>query len=217
MVLNAVGPPAGLLLGTWTVTAGSTLVRVSTDALGTTEPSSSAIARRFSPVRAGQTNVPVLYAGADLGCALGETVFHDLDDNSAVPQEVLRSDLLTLRAGTLTLLRDVVVGDLRDPALAYYGVHRTQVTATSVADHAVTQRWAQHAWDAGVVDGLVWNSRRSPDRLAYLLFMPAKGARGVRRRRDVDASGPPLPLFDGVGLGEVMTAASARNVTLVIS
>ena len=43
-------------------------------------------------------------------CALGETVFHELDNDAAVPQEVLRSDLLTLRAGmTAASARHVTV------------------------------------------------------------------------------------------------------------
>lgn len=62
-------------------------------------------------------------------------------------------------------------------------------------------------------DGLVWSSRRSPERLAYPLLMPPAGPRGVRRRRDVEAAGPPLAAFDGAKLGEVMTHASSRDVT----
>lgn len=31
--------------------------------------------------------------------------------------------------------------------------------------------------------------------------------------RDVDAAAVPVPLFDGPGLGEVMAAATARNIT----
>lgn len=159
----------------------------------------------------------MLYAGEDLVCALGETGFHDLDDDPAVPQEVLRADLLTLRAATLMVRRELVLADLRDATLAEYGTTRAAVTATAPAGYPVTRGWAQLAWDAGGFDGLVWNSRRSAHRLSYVLFMPAVGPRGVRRRRDLDAAGPPLPLFDGPGLGAVMTAASDRNVTIVIS
>lgn len=57
----------------------------------------------------------MLYAGQDLGCALAETVFHDLDDDSAVPQEVLHSDLLTLRAGTLAVRRVVPLAAAERP------------------------------------------------------------------------------------------------------
>jgi hypothetical protein len=192
-------------------------VRISTDALGATEPSRSTLPRRFSPVRDVDAVVPVLYAGQDLTCALGETVFHDLDDDPRIAQEVLRADLLTLRASTLEVRRDLILGDLRDPALSTYGVTREQVVATSPAAYPTTAQWAQHAWAHDDVDGLVWHSRRCQERLAFVLFLPYDGERGVRRRRDLDAAAPPLPLWDGPGLGQVMTAASNRNVTLVIA
>lgn len=80
----------------------------------------------------------------------------------------------------------------------------------------MSRLWGQRVWDDGVADGRVWNSRRTRDRLAFLLFMPDEGRRGVKRRRDIDAAAPPNVLFDGLGLGEVMTAASARNITVVI-
>lgn len=196
--------------------AGSRLVRISHDALGATEPSASEVLRRFSPVRDAGGTVPVLYAGQDLNCALGETVFHDLEDDAAAPQEVFRADLKTLRASTLEIRRDLELGDMRDAALTEYGVSRGKVVATAPSTYPVTMHWAQHAWDRDRVAGLVWQSRRCPDRLAFVLFLPNAGARGVSRRHDVDAVGSPLPLFDGDGLGQVMTAASERNVTVVI-
>jgi hypothetical protein len=61
------------------------------------------------------------------------------------------------------------------------------------------------------------HSRRCQERLAFVLFLPHDSERRVRRRRDLDAAAPPLPLFDGPGLGQVMIAATDRNVTLVIS
>jgi hypothetical protein len=61
------------------------------------------------------------------------------------------------------------------------------------------------------------HSRRCQERLAFVLFLPHDSERRVRRRRDLDAAAPPLRLFDGPGLGQVMTPATDRNVTLVIS
>jgi hypothetical protein len=73
------------------------MVRIAVDQLGSTEPSSSPGPRRFSPVRdRNSRRVPVLYAGPDLGWALGETVFHDRGDDPTRPAEVLRVDLLAL-------------------------------------------------------------------------------------------------------------------------
>lgn len=192
------------------------------DNLGTTEASVSPVPRRFSPVydRQGRP-VPVLYAGEDLGCALGESVFHDLPDDSGVPAEIFRSDLLTLRAGSITTGRDLWLSDLRDLALARYGVSRDQVIATPSAGYETTRRWAQLSWETTEHAGLVWHSRRSPERLAYLIFVdppgPADRHRAADRRVDLVVADPPLLLADGPGLGAVMTAASERNVTVIIS
>lgn len=192
------------------------------DNIGATEPSSSGAPRRFGPVldRGGRP-VPVLYAGEDLGCALGESVFHDLDDDPDVPAEIFRADLLTLRAGTLITGRGMELGDLTDAALVGYGASRQEVVATPPGEYEVTRQWAQLAWDTTSHAGLVWNSRRSPERLAYMLFVdppdPADRRRAADRRRDLIVIDPPLLLADGPGLGAVMTAATARNVTVVIS
>jgi len=119
--------------------AGSALVRVSSDALGSTEPSTSNAARRFNPVRTPNGHVPVLYAGQDLCCAPGETVFHDLADDASVQQEVLRSNLLTFRTSTMSITRDVVLADLRDPALTAHGLHREQVITTDPTEYPTTR------------------------------------------------------------------------------
>jgi hypothetical protein len=200
--------------------AGTRLVRVASDALGASEPSASTTPRRFSPVRDGRGRVvPVLYAGEDLGCALGETVFHDLDDDSGNPAEVLRADLLALRAATLATKRDLTLSDLRDQALTEtYHVRRDEVIDTPPADYPTTALWARRCWQSTEHAGLVWNSRRSPDRHSYVLFVQAGGPAGrlVRRRHDLDVAAAPVPLWDGPGLGAVMTAATDRNVTVII-
>lgn len=197
------------------------LVRVAIDNLGTTEPSASAAARRFSPVtdRSG-ARVPVLYAGDTLECAFGETVFHDLPDDPALPAEIFRADLLTLRAGFFCLARDLTLVDLTDVALDALGVARTDVVDTPATDYPVTATWGQIGWETTAAAGMVWNSRRNGDRLAYLLFVdPARRSdsrRGVDRKDDLVVTRPPLPLYDGTGLGEVLSAASARNITVVL-
>ena len=189
------------------------------DNLGTTEPSSSVAPRRFSPVLdAVGAPVPVLYAGDSLECALAETVFHDLPDDVSTPAVIFRADLLTLRAGVFTVARDLEFADLTDAALITLGVDRDAVIATPPGDYPVTVSWAQAAWDHTQAAGLVWNSRRSRERMAYLLFVdPPRRAdqrRAARRHTDLVVSAPPLPLYDGNGLGEVQTAASARNITV---
>lgn len=197
------------------------MTRVAIDNLGTTEPSTSLAPRRFSPVRdADGRPVPVLYAGDSLDCALGETVFHDLDDDPAALGVVFRGDLLTLRAGVFEVDRDLEFVDLTDAALGGLGVARADVVATLPSDYAVTVTWAEAAWDRTSAAGVMWNSRRSRDRLSYLLFVdPPRQedvSRSVQRKRDLVVVAPPLPLYDGDGLGAVLTAASASNVSVVM-
>jgi RES domain len=197
------------------------MVRVAADGLGSTEPSASPAARRFSPVRdARSRRVPVLYAGADLGCALGETVFHDLADDPVQPGEVFHADLLALRAGTIAVATEAELADLTDAALAGYGARREEVIQTAVGEYPVTRRWAQHAWDTTTCAGVVWNSRRSSDRLSFMLFVdpprPDDRHPGLSRRRDLQVVSPPVPLYDGEGLAAIMSAAADRNVTVIL-
>jgi hypothetical protein len=197
------------------------MVRVAIDNVGSTEPSTSVAARRFSPVRdVGSRRVPVLYAGADLGCALGETVFHDLPDDPTSPAEVFRADLLTLRAGTIAVKVGVELADLTDVALRDYGYGRDEVIDTAAGEYRVTRLWAQHAWDTTMCAGLVWNSRRSPDRLSLMLFVDpprlADRPRALSRKRHLDVVSPPVPLHDGTGLASAMEVAAERNVTVIV-
>jgi RES domain len=208
-------------LTTRTLPAGTSLVRVAIDQLGSTEPSASSAFRRFSPVRGlDSRRVPVLYAGEDLACALGETVFHDLGDDPVKPAAVFRSDLLALRAGTIAVTLDCDLGDLTDGALAQHGYRRHEVVATPAHEYPVTRLWGQFAWDTTRCKGVVWNSRRSPHRLSFMLFVNPPRVpdreRALTRRQHLVAAAPPLPLYDGEGLASVMLAAAERNVTVII-
>jgi hypothetical protein len=201
--------------------SGTLMVRVAVDHLGSTEPSSSAAGRRFSPVRdRNSRRVPVLYAGVDLVCALGETVFHDLTDDPGFPGEVFRADLLALRASTIAVGVDLELADLTDAALGSYGYRREEVIDTTPDCYPITRRWGQLAWDTTNCVGLVWNSRRTPDRLSFMLFVNppqrADRTRALGRRQHLDVASPPLSLHDGDGLAAVMAAAAERNVTLIV-
>jgi hypothetical protein len=197
------------------------MVRIAVDQIGSTEPASSPRPRRFSPVRdRNSRRVPVLYAGADLGCALGETVFHDLGDDPSRPAEVFRADLLAVRAGTITVAIDCQMADLTDGALVSYGYRRDEVIDTPVGEYPITRLWGQHVWETTGCAGLVWNSRRSPQRLSFMLFIDppraTDGERALSRRLNLDVVSPPIPLYDGDGLAEVMVAAAERNVTVIV-
>lgn len=147
-------------------------------------------------------------------------MFHDLPDDADDPAEVFRADLLSLRAATITITTDITLVDLTDEALADHGYGRPEVIDTPPSSYPTTRRWGQLAWDSSTAAGLVWNSRRSPERLSFMLFVgpprPADRPRALNRRRQLEVVRPPLPLYDGDGLSAVMDAAVARNVTVVV-
>lgn len=86
---------------------------------------------------------------------------------------MFRADLLTLRASTVAVDVDLELADLTDAALAGYGHARGDVVDTPPDAYPITGRWGQHVWDTTTCAGAVWNSRRSPDRLSFMLFVGA--------------------------------------------
>lgn len=107
--------------------------------------------------------------------------------------------------------------DLTDAAIVRRRLSRGEVVET--LDHAATVMHGRSAWARTGAASIVWNSRRSADRLSYLLFIDphrdADRARAVNRRDDLEVARPPLPLYDGAGLADVLVAATERNVTVV--
>jgi hypothetical protein len=112
------------------------------------------------------------------------------------------------------------MADLTDDALVSYGYLRDEVIDTPADEYLTTRRWGQHAWETTGCAGLVWNSRRSPERLSFMLFIdPPRAAdreRALSRRRHLEVVSPPIPLYDGDGLAAVMAAAAERNVTVIV-
>lgn len=200
--------------------AETVVVRISRDGRGAHEGNRGIRLSRFGPVHDASTGrtVPILYAGEDIWCALAETVFHDVPDNPAIGAIVHLRDLVDMRASYLTtpLLR---LADLTDDALVRYGTSRDKVTGTSRHQYAETRLWAQDVWDRTRLNGLVWNSRRSPDRLSFMLFLRDPDESGdlapdrCVNRYSLDCD-QPLPLHSGGGLDLVAQAALDRNVTL---
>jgi hypothetical protein len=161
--------------------------------------------------------VPVLYAGDTLGCALCETVLRGQTDSHILTGAVESYRLRGLRASTLELLDAVLLADLRDDALVSYGRRRDDVIALSPAYYSQTVAWSQRLWDETGVQGLVWNSYRSPGLLSYAFFVdPGSKHEDVRRtwRRHFEAEDP-LPLHLGAGFDRVLEECEARNITVV--
>jgi hypothetical protein len=113
---------------------------------------------RFAPV----TGAPHAYVARREVAALLETVLHD-----AVPGEprIRWHQLTHWSISHVTLLRDVRLVDLRDPALATLGLERRQLVATDPGHYPCTRRWAEHLHGRGIggraTQGLIWHSRQA--------------------------------------------------------
>lgn len=120
---------------------------------------------RFSPIDdpdAGD-RLPSMYLAATPTAALLETVFHDLDQNSAriVYEHQLRGKLLA----HLSVPTTAVLGDLRDPELSRLGLRRDTIVTTSAEHYPCTRRLAVSALRQGSSrrprHGLIWHSRQA--------------------------------------------------------
>lgn len=205
----------------FTLPAGTPLVRVANDVLGATEPSVSTNPTRFTPVYrdTGSSTevVPVLYAGEDLGCALGETVLRGQSDNVLIRATLLSHVLGPVRASFLETTEPAHLADLRDPALHKYGVKREDVVGCSPAHYDTTRLWSQSVWETTDYQGLVWNSYRSPSLLSFAFFIDTAAALTEPRclwRRHLSAT-TPMPLASSPGIDLVVEECARRNVILV--
>jgi hypothetical protein len=133
---------------------------------------------------------------------------------------VFRADLLALRAGTIAVGINCQMADLTDDALVGYRYRRDEVIDSPVDEYTITRRWGQHAWRTTGYAGLVWNSRRGPERLSFMLFVdPPRAAdrqRALSRRPHLEVVSPPIPLYDDDGFAAVMAVAAERNVTVIV-
>ena len=159
--------------------------------------------------------VAVLYAGSSARCALAETVFHDVPDDLAAPVQVPEGRLAPQRLSVLTCTHDLTMADFTDGALPALGATRDELIGTAGPHYPATAAWgaAVHGHRQSF-DGIVWNSRRSPGEVSFLLF----GDR-VNRRALVVAE-PPLPLGAAArgrrpGYDLVAELAAAMNVDIV--
>jgi hypothetical protein len=118
---------------------------------------------RFAPVTDTRgADVPTLYGSASQTAALLETVFHDV--HAGVRPRLITNMALRERGLVrLTTPERIVLFDLRDEALATMGLRRHQLTTTTAAHYACTQRWASALLDRGIgrarPAGIVWHSR----------------------------------------------------------
>jgi hypothetical protein len=126
---------------------------------------------RFAPlVRGDGSFVPTAYAAEDYECAAHETVFHEIQHDSARKSIALIA-IEPLSHAVLETRRDLALAALFEPDLNAWGLTRGQLIDTFADAYTQTARWAlaiHDRWDD--VDGLVWTSRRCDPRRAWLLF-----------------------------------------------
>lgn len=120
---------------------------------------------RFSPIDDPDTGdrLPSMYLAATPTAALLETVFHDLDQNSArvVYEHQLRGKLLA----HLSVPAPAVLGDLRDAELSRLGLRRDTIVTTPAEHYPCTRRLAIRALSRPPsrrpLHGLIWHSRQA--------------------------------------------------------
>jgi RES domain len=206
-------PPAGPLnvtLITWD--RGREMRRVHDSAyLGNQfNPTSSGNAR-FSPIRdSSGVIIPTLYAGTTLGCALMETIFHDLPYKAGFKPVSKRKLIAKVHSIVLPKIGLLLV-DLGTVALHKLGIDRAHLIETTKALYPRTRSWAEALY-AEVLNahGLSWTSRRHDHEQAVVLFG------GRLNPSDLEISGPSIPLLEGTNAAvPVIDLATRLDATLV--
>ena len=175
---------------------------------------------RFAPFRdAAGTFVPTMYLAENAAGALLETVFHDTLPGGVIYDAVLRGRLLTY----LSPPADLLMVDLRDPALDHLGVPRSAVASSPAEHYSCTRRIAEAIYAAdAAVHGIVWHSRQTefhrsagrpvPDSEVALVFTDRlSDRRGSWTRRALQT----VSLGSGEGRTLVDEVAEALDVTTI--
>lgn len=126
---------------------------------------------RFAPlIRADLSWIPTLYGAADYECAAHETVFHEIQHDSA-RKTIPFLALEPLSHAILRTRRELVLACLFEPDLNAWGLRRGELIDTLTNSYSTTALWALAIHDRWRdIDGLVWTSRRCDPKQAYLLF-----------------------------------------------
>lgn len=167
---------------------------------------------RFRPVEASPgSHVPTLYGSNRLDGALGETLFHDVPAGIAawvVPRTALLGKLRTL----LIPRKSLALVDLTGWAHKALHVDGRQLVECDPIEYPTTALWAQRFHDLGVSpDGLYWRSRQYDKAHALMLFGDRVSPGDLHVVLDET-----IPLWEGLGLDEVVQAARDANVTITI-
>jgi RES domain len=165
---------------------------------------------RFRPIVAeGGVTVPTLYCSNCLNGALGESVFHDLP-TGPTPRVIPRAALLGWVRTVLVPKRALRLVDLTGWAHKALGLDSRGLIECDAAEYPTTALWAKRLHDtADAPDGLYWRSRQYDRACAVMLFGDRVAPGDLHVVLDET-----LPLWEGMGLVEVLSTAAAANITI---
>ena len=154
------------------VAAGTVLHRVHDRSLATDSFNPCKGGRtRFAPIHERNGHcIPSFYAGTTLESAIYETIFHDVPIDAA--RKTVPLFQITRRAhGTVRVLRDVALANLRAADLRKWNVPRDALVASPPSCYAQTGAWAKAIHDQFPdVEGMIWTSNQCDPHSALLLF-----------------------------------------------
>lgn len=175
---------------------------------------------RFAPFRdAMGVFVSTMYLAENAVGALLETLFHDTLPGGVIFDAMLRGRLLTYLAPP----SDLLMIDLRDPALDDLGIPRSSIASSSAEHYPCTRHVARSLYAADTaVHGIVWHSRQAefhrsagrpvPESEVAIVFTDRiSDRRGSWARRDLQT----VSLGSGEGRTLVDEVAEVLDVTTI--
>jgi hypothetical protein len=159
---------------------------------------------RFSPLTdtAGSI-VPTMYAATSFGCAVYETIFHDIDPAAAF-KSVPMSSIENLVGSVIEFDRDLRLARLFEPDLNKWGLTRASLIDTPPSTYNATQVWAAAIHEAEpAVDGMIWTSRRFDEEKCLILFGTRIDEAAIGVLRSDELARTPDLLEELVGLGRL--------------
>lgn len=189
------------------------IIRVHHVEVGATEFNSTAVSRRFRPIRTRSGVVATIYGADKDEGALSETVFHDVPVRGGPGRRVQRKMLIPLVLSTIIPARPLRLVELHGAGLRRLQVTHAELIETSARQYPRTAEWGQALHDhATSYDGLIWRSRQFNDSLAMMLWADRVAQ---FKHLTFDPDEPPLPLFAGDGYERILQLANDFGITVI--
>jgi hypothetical protein len=166
---------------------------------------------RFSPICDQRgTAIPTLYGGTTMGCALMETVFHDVPHTAGF-KTFDKGKLTGQLHSAVEVQQELQLVDLASVPLRKMGVTRKQLIDTDKDQYPATRKWAEAIYrQCTQAQGLSWISRQDDSARAVVLFGDRIPEHALRPRGssrslvdDADAYDAVLDLADRIGVNIV--------------